>query len=208
VKEQSNIVRDCCPIPCSTVHSLLDCCPIPLLVYRPHPIPCWTVHSLLDCWPIPLLDYSPNPCWTVLSLLDCWIPCWIIFHCCAYFNRHPGVNFLKDGSDVLIATVPFYHVYGQLNYFSLGLYMGATLVILPRFQIDTYLRTIPKYRVSLLLVYWKGGGVEDWMLWQILFWNIFVKALVASSNANFMNCRLIARELANNYSLWAKFTNC
>jgi len=65
-----------------------------------------------------------------------------------FYSSHPEANFMKDGIEVLVATIPLYHTFGQLKFFCQGLYLGATMVFLPRFKIDTYLLTVNKYRVS------------------------------------------------------------
>jgi acyl-CoA synthetase (AMP-forming)/AMP-acid ligase II len=52
--------------------------------------------------------------------------------------------------DVVIAVLPFFHIYGLSVILLLGLYRGATLVVLPRFQMETFLATVERYRVTRL----------------------------------------------------------
>lgn len=45
-------------------------------------------------------------------------------------------------SDKVLATLPFFHIYGMVLILGLGLYHGATLFTLPRFELELFLRTI------------------------------------------------------------------
>jgi PAS domain S-box-containing protein len=53
-----------------------------------------------------------------------------------------------QSSEVLIATVPFYHIYGMVVVMSVGLRAGATLVTLPHFRVQGFLETIERHRVT------------------------------------------------------------
>ena len=50
--------------------------------------------------------------------------------------------------DVLIAVLPFYHIYGMVVLMSLGLCSGATVVSLPRFDLEQFLQTLERYAVT------------------------------------------------------------
>jgi len=52
--------------------------------------------------------------------------------------------------DVTIAVLPFFHIYGLAIILSLGLYRGATLVVLPRFEMEQFLATVERWRVTRL----------------------------------------------------------
>ncbi|HZO32732.1 MAG TPA: 4-coumarate--CoA ligase family protein [Chloroflexota bacterium] len=54
--------------------------------------------------------------------------------------------------DVLIAILPFFHIYGMVVLMGLGLYCGATIVSLPRFDLEQFLQTMECYRVTRALV--------------------------------------------------------
>jgi len=58
---------------------------------------------------------------------------------------------LRDGEEVFLGVVPFFHVYGLSTCMNLGLMIGACLVLLPRFKTDDVLRMIVKYRVSIFM---------------------------------------------------------
>jgi len=50
--------------------------------------------------------------------------------------------------DVMIGILPFFHIYGMVVVMSLALYQGATVVSMPRFDLEQFLQLIEKYRVS------------------------------------------------------------
>src|SRR5215210_1208033 len=50
--------------------------------------------------------------------------------------------------DVLIAVLPFFHIYGQTVIMNLGLRSGAQIVTMPRFDLDEFLRLIAARRVT------------------------------------------------------------
>ena len=57
-----------------------------------------------------------------------------------------GTGHLRDGEETLICFLPFFHIYGLVVVMLLGLWRGATLVVLPRFELEQYLhahRTAP-----------------------------------------------------------------
>ena len=50
--------------------------------------------------------------------------------------------------DVLIGVLPFFHIYGQTVIMNLGLRNGATIVTMPRFDLDQFLGLIAEHGVS------------------------------------------------------------
>jgi acyl-CoA synthetase (AMP-forming)/AMP-acid ligase II len=52
--------------------------------------------------------------------------------------------------DVVIAVLPFFHIYGLSVILLLALYRGAKLVTFPRFEMDTVLGAIERHRVTRL----------------------------------------------------------
>jgi acyl-CoA synthetase (AMP-forming)/AMP-acid ligase II len=50
--------------------------------------------------------------------------------------------------DVVIAVLPFFHVYGMCVIMNLGLLAGATLVTMPRFELGQFLDLLERYRVT------------------------------------------------------------
>ncbi|MDX1393643.1 MAG: 4-coumarate--CoA ligase family protein [Gemmatimonadota bacterium] len=52
------------------------------------------------------------------------------------------------GDDVVIAVLPFFHIYGMVVVMSACLRAGATLVTLPRFDLEQFLATIQEHSVT------------------------------------------------------------
>jgi acyl-CoA synthetase (AMP-forming)/AMP-acid ligase II len=55
-------------------------------------------------------------------------------------------------SDRLLAVLPFYHIYGLVVLMNGGLSVGATVVTLPRFELEQFLQTIETHRVTYVNV--------------------------------------------------------
>lgn len=53
-----------------------------------------------------------------------------------------------DEETRLLAVLPFYHIYGQVVVLYMGLYLGATIVTMPRFDLETFLRVIQDHKVN------------------------------------------------------------
>ena len=54
--------------------------------------------------------------------------------------------------DVLIGVLPFFHIYGQTVIMNQGLRSGATIVSMPRFDLDQFLDLIQEHEISRLYV--------------------------------------------------------
>ncbi|MFF5923129.1 AMP-binding protein [Streptomyces flavochromogenes] len=54
--------------------------------------------------------------------------------------------------DRILAILPFFHIYGLTALMNAPLRQGATVVVLPRFELDTFLGAIQKHRISGLYV--------------------------------------------------------
>ncbi|HEX6348860.1 MAG TPA: AMP-binding protein [Candidatus Dormibacteraeota bacterium] len=52
--------------------------------------------------------------------------------------------------DVTAAVLPFFHIYGFSVILALGLYRGATLVVFPRFEMESLLAAIQRYQITRL----------------------------------------------------------
>lgn len=55
----------------------------------------------------------------------------------------------KEGEEVLLAVLPFFHVFAMTVAMNLGILIGATLVILPRFDLAQVIKTIHRKRPTL-----------------------------------------------------------
>lgn len=58
----------------------------------------------------------------------------------------PIVGFTAE--DVSIAVLPFFHIYGMVGIMNLCLYMGCTLVTMPRFDMEQFLQLMQDYKVT------------------------------------------------------------
>lgn len=54
--------------------------------------------------------------------------------------------------DRILAVLPFFHIYGLTALMNAPLRQGATVVVLPRFDLDTFLRAIQDHRITGLYV--------------------------------------------------------
>jgi acyl-CoA synthetase (AMP-forming)/AMP-acid ligase II len=54
--------------------------------------------------------------------------------------------------DVLIAVLPFFHIYGQVVLMAAALWQGATLVTMPRFDLEQFLTLMQDHRVTRAFV--------------------------------------------------------
>jgi acyl-CoA synthetase (AMP-forming)/AMP-acid ligase II len=65
----------------------------------------------------------------------------------ASLRQNRLVQLVRPG-DVTLAVLPLCHIYGMQVTLSLGLHEGATVVTMPRFDLDTFLRLAQQYRVT------------------------------------------------------------
>ncbi|MEU9098899.1 4-coumarate--CoA ligase family protein [Streptomyces sp. NPDC048361] len=63
---------------------------------------------------------------------------------------HPLVPMVPG--DRILAVLPFFHIYGMTALLNAPLRAGATVVVLPRFDLDQFLRAIEKHRITGLYV--------------------------------------------------------
>ncbi len=54
--------------------------------------------------------------------------------------------------EVLIGILPFYHIYGMVVVMSMALSTGATIVTMPRFDLEQFLQLLQDYRVTTAFV--------------------------------------------------------
>ena len=54
--------------------------------------------------------------------------------------------------DRIIAVLPFFHIYGMQVVLNLALWSGATLVTMPRFELEPFLATVQQYRITRAFV--------------------------------------------------------
>jgi acyl-CoA synthetase (AMP-forming)/AMP-acid ligase II len=52
-------------------------------------------------------------------------------------------------TDKLICVLPLFHIYGLVVVLNMGLYSGATVVLMPRFELEGFLQAVQDYEVTL-----------------------------------------------------------
>jgi len=57
-----------------------------------------------------------------------------------------------DGEDTTIAFLPFFHIYGLTVIVLMGIWAGATLVVMPKFELVAYLDLVARHRATMLHV--------------------------------------------------------
>jgi len=66
----------------------------------------------------------------------------------ANLRQMEGLDYFLE-SDTLICVLPLFHIYGLVVVLNMGLYTGSTIVTLPRFELETFLKTAQDYHVTL-----------------------------------------------------------
>lgn len=66
----------------------------------------------------------------------------------ANIRQMDGLDYFHR-DDILLCVLPLFHIYGLVVVLNLGLHQGATIVIMPRFDLEQFLSLIEKYRVTL-----------------------------------------------------------
>jgi acyl-CoA synthetase (AMP-forming)/AMP-acid ligase II len=56
------------------------------------------------------------------------------------------------GDDTIICVLPLFHIYGMVVIMNMGLYTGATIVMMPRFEVEQFLETLQDYGVTLAYI--------------------------------------------------------
>ena len=56
---------------------------------------------------------------------------------------------VKDGREVVLCVVPFSHVYGMTSAMNMAVSIGASMILLPRFETEQVLQSIRRYKPTL-----------------------------------------------------------
>lgn len=56
---------------------------------------------------------------------------------------------VEFGKETVLAATPFYHVYGMTSAMNLGLYLGAKILIIKRFQVDDVLKKVKEHKPTM-----------------------------------------------------------
>ncbi|WP_202080346.1 AMP-binding protein [Caldalkalibacillus salinus] len=65
------------------------------------------------------------------------------------FQSRQWLHRSKEGKEKLLAALPFFHVYGMSIVMNLSIYMGGTLLLIPKFDTDLILKTIQDERPTI-----------------------------------------------------------
>jgi acyl-CoA synthetase (AMP-forming)/AMP-acid ligase II len=105
------------------------------------------------------------------------------------------------GTDTLLGLLPFFHIYGMVVIMNLGLYEGATIVTMPRFDLEQCLEVLQNYRVTfapvvppIMLALAKNPIVEKFDLSQmhtLLSGAAPLREELAAAVAARLGCRII-----------------
>ena len=66
----------------------------------------------------------------------------------ANMRQMDGLDYFHRG-DTLLCVLPLFHIYGLVVVLNMGLHLGATIITMPRFDLEQFLTLIQKYRVTL-----------------------------------------------------------
>jgi long-chain acyl-CoA synthetase len=102
------------------------------------------VHQAVDPGDIALLQYTGGTTGTakgvmlthtnlVTNTLQCrvWMPA------------------LKEGTETFLAVIPFFHVFGMTACMNLAIYLGARMILIPKFKTEEVIRNIEKKRATV-----------------------------------------------------------
>jgi long-chain acyl-CoA synthetase len=56
---------------------------------------------------------------------------------------------LKEGEEIFLSVIPFFHVYGMSVCMNLSIYIASAMVLLPRFKTDDVLKAINRYHPTI-----------------------------------------------------------
>jgi acyl-CoA synthetase (AMP-forming)/AMP-acid ligase II len=66
----------------------------------------------------------------------------------ANLSQMKGLEYFTE-DDTLICVLPLFHIYGLVVILNMGLHAGATIVMMPRFELDEFLKALQDYEVTL-----------------------------------------------------------
>ena len=66
----------------------------------------------------------------------------------ANMRQMDGLDYFHS-DDTLLCVLPLFHIYGLVVILNMGLHLGATIVLMPRFDLEQFLSLIQKHRVTL-----------------------------------------------------------
>ena len=114
-----------------------------------------------------------------------------------------GLDYFTE-NDTLLCVLPLFHIYGLVVILNMGLYVGATIVLMPRFDLEEFLKTVSRYRVTLahlvppiVLALSKNPIVDDYDLSSLKA--VFSGAAPLDAN---LTARAASAQSAHSPGLW------
>jgi acyl-CoA synthetase (AMP-forming)/AMP-acid ligase II len=108
--------------------------------------------------------------------------------------------------DTIVGVLPFFHIYGMVVIMNLSLYVGATVVTMPRFDLEQFLETIEKYHITyanvvppIVLALAKHPLVDNYDLSRLH--TIFSGAAPLGANVVTAACTRLGCEIRQGYGL-------
>lgn len=113
-----------------------------------------TVRSLESAGPVPVVEIDPSEDVVVLpySSGTTGTPKGVMLthRNLVAIQAQMGPVEATTSADVVIAVLPFFHIYGLSVILLLALCRGATLVVFPRFEMESFLAAVERFRVTRL----------------------------------------------------------
>ena len=115
-------------------------------------------------------------------------------------------GYLRDGEDTIVAFLPFFHIYGITAIMLIGLWSGATMVVMPRFEMEPYLDLVERHGATVLhvvppivLALAKGGAAHERRLSSVR--KLFSAAAPLSATVTSLCCARLGCGLQQGYGL-------
>ena len=109
-------------------------------------------------------------------------------------------------NDVTLGVLPFFHIYGMVVVMNLTFNQGATVVVMPRFDLEQCLAAIEKYRVTyafvvppIVLAFARSPLVDNYDLSSVR--TLFSGAAPISSETAEAACRRLGCEFQQGYGM-------
>lgn len=115
--------------------------PFKALLHADHKTP---LPQITDCDEVALLQYTGGTTGTPKGVM--------LTHRNLVVNAHQcraWIYQVNEGEEIILGAVPLFHVYGMTAVMNLAVYMGACMVLLPKFEVDQVLKTIHKEQPTL-----------------------------------------------------------
>lgn len=55
----------------------------------------------------------------------------------------------REGREVILGALPFFHSYGMTSCLHMSVYLGSSVIHIPRFEVELVLKSLQKYKVTL-----------------------------------------------------------